>query len=47
VPAAFLGTGHVAPQAEQLRQLQQCLRAITEERDNLRKASAHFADDQK
>ncbi len=44
---AFPGTGHLAPQAEQLRQLQQRLRAITEERDILKKALAYFADDQK
>ena len=37
----------VAPPAEQLRQLQQRLRAVTEERDILKKALAYFADDQK
>jgi transposase len=47
VPAAFPGTGRLAPQAEQLRQLQQRLRAVTEERDILKKALAYFADDQK
>jgi transposase-like protein len=46
-PAAFPGTGRLAPQAEQLRQLQQRLRAVTEERDILKKALAYFADDQK
>jgi transposase-like protein len=35
------------PQAEQVRQLQQRLRAVTEERDILKKALAYFADDQK
>ena len=45
--AAFPGTGRLAPQAEQLRQLQQRLRAVTEERDILKKALAYFADDQK
>ena len=47
VPTAFPGTGRLAPQAEQLRQLQQRLRAVTEERDILKKALAYFADDQK
>ena len=47
-PAApFPRTGRLAPQAEQIRQLQQRLRAVTEERDILRKAVAYFADDQK
>ena len=45
--AAFPGTGHLAPPAEQLRQLQQRLRAVNEERDILKKALAYFADDQK
>lgn len=44
---AFPGSGRLAPQAEQLRQLQQRLRAVTEERDILKKALAYFADDQK
>src|SRR5687768_18535326 len=35
--AAFPGTGHLAPAAEQVRQLQQRLRAVTEERDILKK----------
>jgi transposase len=47
VPAAFPGSGRLAPQAEQLRELQQRLRAVTEERDILKKALAYFADDQK
>ena len=47
VPAPFPGAGRLAPQAEQLRQLQQRLRAVTEERDILKKALAYFADDQK
>ena len=34
-------------QAEQIRQLQQRLRTVTEERDILKKALAYFADDQK
>jgi transposase len=46
-PAAVPGSGRLAPQAEQLRQLQQRLRAVTEERDILKKALAYFADDQK
>ena len=46
-PTAFPGSGRLAPQAEQLRQLQQRLRAVTEERDILKKALAYFADDQK
>jgi len=45
VPTAF--PGRLAPPAEQLRQLQQRLRAVTEERDILKKALAYFADDQK
>jgi transposase len=47
LPTAFPGSGRLAPQAEQLRQLQQRLRAVTEERDILKKALAYFADDQK
>lgn len=43
----FPGTGRLAPSAEQIRQLQQRLRAVTEERDILKKALAYFADDQK
>ena len=43
----FPGTGRLAPQTEQIRQLQQRLRAVTEERDILKKALAYFADDQK
>lgn len=45
--APFPGPGRLAPPAEQLRQLQQRLRAVTEERDILKKALAYFADDQK
>ena len=44
---AFPGTGRLAPQAEQSRQLQQRLRAVTGERDILKRALAYFADDQK
>jgi transposase len=40
------GSGRLAPQAEQIRQLQQRLRAVTEERDILKKTLAYFADDQ-
>lgn len=47
VGTAFPGTGRLAPPAEQVRQLQQRLRAVTEERDILKKALAYFADDQK
>ncbi len=47
VGAAFPGTGRLAPPAEQVRQLQQRLRAVTEERDILKKALAYFADDQR
>ena len=47
IPAAFPGSGRLALHAEQLRQLQQRLRAVTEERDILKKALAYFADDQK
>jgi transposase len=43
----FPGSGRLAPAAEQIRQLQQRLRAVTEERDILTKALAYFADDQK
>ena len=43
----FPGTRRLGPQAEQVRQLQQRLRAVTEERDILKKALAYFADDQK
>ena len=45
--AAVPGPGRLAPEAEQIRQLQQRLRAVTEERDILKKALAYFADDQK
>jgi transposase len=44
---AFPGTGRLAPLAEQIRHLQQRVRALTEERDILKKALAYFADDQK
>jgi transposase len=44
---AFPGTGRLAPAAEEVRQLRQQLRDVTEERDILRKALAYFADDQK
>jgi putative transposase len=37
LPTAFPGAGRLAPQAEQLRQLQQRFRAVTEERDILKK----------
>ena len=47
VGTAFPGSGRLAPPAEQVRQLQQRLRAVTEERDILKKALAYFADDQK
>ena len=47
VRAAFPGSGRLAPPAEQVRELQQRLRAVTEERDILKKALAYFADDQK
>ncbi len=47
VGTTFPGTGRLTPPAEQLRQLQQRLRAVTEERDILKKALAYFADDQK
>jgi transposase len=43
----FPGSGRLESPAEQLRQLQQRLRAVTEERDILKKALAYFADDQK
>ncbi|MDQ3208994.1 MAG: transposase [Gemmatimonadota bacterium] len=42
VSAPFPGAERLAPQAEQLRQLQQRLRAVTEERDILKKALAYF-----
>ena len=42
-----LGIARSLSQAEQIRQLQQRLRAVTEERDILKKALAYFADDQK
>lgn len=44
---AFPGTGRLPRQAEEVRRLQQRLRAVTEERDILKKALAYFADDQK
>jgi transposase len=44
---AFPGTGRRTPPAEEVRHLQQRLRAVTEERDILKKALAYFADDQK
>ena len=44
---AFPGTGRLPRQAEEVRRLQQRLRAVTEERDILTKALAYFADDQK
>jgi transposase len=47
VASAFPGTGRLAPQAKEVRRLQQQLRAVTEERDILKNALAYFADDQK
>ena len=45
--AALPGSGRRRAQAEEVRQLQQKLRDVTEERDILKKALAYFADDQK
>jgi transposase len=45
--AVFPGTGRRTPLADEVRQLQHRLRAVTEERDILKKALAYFADDQK
>jgi transposase len=45
LPAPFPGSGRLAPQAEQVRQLQQRLRAVTEERDILQEALAYVADE--
>lgn len=45
--ASFPGTGRRRPAAEEVRRLQHELRAVTEERDILKKALAYFADDQK
>ena len=44
---AFPGTGRQRPADAEMRRLQQQLRAVTEERDILKKALAYFADDQK
>jgi transposase len=46
-PDVFPGTGRRRPAAEEVRRLQHQLRAVTEERDILKKALAYFADDQK
>jgi transposase len=43
----FPGSGRLTPAADEVRRLQQRLRAVTEERDILKKALAYFADDQK
>ncbi len=43
---AFPGTGRRGAAAEDVRRLQQQLRAVTEERDILKKALAYFANDQ-
>lgn len=45
--STFSGPGRRPPLADEVRQLQQRLRAVTEERDILKKALAYFADDQK
>ena len=44
---AFPGSGRQRPAAANVRQWQQQLRTVTEERDSLKKALAYFADDQK
>jgi transposase len=44
---AFPGTGRRRPADEDMRRLQQQLRAVTEERNILKKALAYFADDRK
>lgn len=44
---AFPGRGRLAPQAQRIRELEQKLRDVTQERDILKKALAYFADDQK
>lgn len=44
---AFPGSGRQRPATASVRQLQQQLRTVTEERDILKKALAYFADDQK
>ena len=46
-PDAFPGHGRLAPSAQRVRELEQHLRAVTQERDILKKALAYFADDQK
>lgn len=46
-PAAFPGHGRLAPAAQRIRELEQQLHAVTQERDILKKALAYFADDQK
>ncbi len=40
---AFPGKGHLTPEQDQLRQLQQELKRVTEERDILKKALAFFS----
>ena len=46
-PDTFPGHGRLAPSAQRIRELEQQLRAVTQERDILKKALAYFADDQK
>jgi len=44
---AFPGCGRLAPQARRVRELEQKLREVTQERDILKKALAYFANDRK
>src|SRR5947207_14131977 len=44
---AFPGRGRLAPQARRVRELEQKLREVTQERDILKKALAYFANDRK
>src|SRR5207244_12177648 len=44
---AFPGRGRLAPQAPRIRELEQQRRAVTQERDILKKALAYFANDRK
>jgi transposase len=41
----FPGNGRLAPQAQRVRELEQKLRDVTEERDILKKALAYFVND--
>ena len=45
-PEVFPGSGHPAPEGQEVAELRKKLRRVTEERDILKKALAFFAEDE-